>query len=489
MTSKKNVLKNFALSTMPSSLLTPVQFTANPRRERTLPLTQGVGSPRPICCHVPLPPPHRGGEGGSSADPSGRSKLPATPSRTPRHLTSPSLGSESGPAVQDGTAALPAAPSLAPRGSAPPSTGRGLGAGRPAGTASTALLRPPSQYITGIGSNSPSWADVVRTGQRLSPSPPADTTVSSASTTADFLALYERCISNGLKTRINMNNSAGVQEIILTCHISSSLASARRRRRRRRPRRRGPAVSAAALTRTSPPPPLLAPSSTRPEPPPPVPPAPEHSPLQSPTIQSPPPTKRTRKAVKRRCEVELLRGVDMEDDLSVTPPLFTPPPARSPLTPSPTPTVSPTTEQSPSFSETSQFPAIHPAGTPDHSASALSTMSTPPTSPESPSSPPLAVQVISTPISPAPVPAPSTNTSTPTTSGLASSPPPAAPERSSTASTAPATSEPPPPPPWPEGYIFSTDPDRIICRYCCKRHYNYKWYSHCYLCHTNENKS
>jgi hypothetical protein len=45
------------------------------------------------------------------------------------------------------------------------------------------------------------------------------------------------------------------------------------------------------------------------------------------------------------------------------------------------------------------------------------------------------------------------------------------------------------PPPWPEGYVFSTDPDRIICRYCCKRHYNYKWYSHCYLCHINENKS
>jgi hypothetical protein len=54
---------------------------------------------------------------------------------------------------------------------------------------------------------------------------------------------------------------------------------------------------------------------------------------------------------------------------------------------------------------------------------------------------------------------------------------------------APATSNPPPPPPWPEGYVFSTDPDRIICRYCCKRHYNYKWYSHCFLCHINESKT
>jgi hypothetical protein len=65
----------------------------------------------------------------------------------------------------------------------------------------------------------------------------------------------------------------------------------------------------------------------------------------------------------------------------------------------------------------------------------------------------------------------------------------AGPAESSPTPTSPTTSEPPPPPPWPEGYVFSTDPDRIICRYCCKRHYNYKWYSHCYLCLTNENKS
>ncbi len=114
--------------------------------------------------------------------------------------------------MQDGTAVLPASPSLAPRGSAPPPTGRGLGAGWPVGSGSTALHHLPPQNTTRIGSNSPSWADVVRNGPRLSPSPPAATTISSASRTADFLVLYECCISSGLTARIKMINLAGVQE-------------------------------------------------------------------------------------------------------------------------------------------------------------------------------------------------------------------------------------------------------------------------------------
>jgi hypothetical protein len=146
-----------------------------------------------------------------------------------------------------------------------------------------------------------------------------------------------------------MSSSAEVQEIILMCHIQTSLASARRHRRRRRPSRRSQAISAAALNRTSLPPTLSAPSPTRPEPPPPVLPAPEPSPPESPPTPSPAPAKRTRKAVKRRCEVELLRGVEVEDDFYVPPPLLTRPPAHSPLPPSPMPTVSPATEQSLSF--------------------------------------------------------------------------------------------------------------------------------------------
>jgi hypothetical protein len=98
----------------------PRQFAANPRRVKTSPSHPGCRPPTHLLLCTPPPPP--GGEGGSSADPFGRSKFPATPTRTPRHLTP--LGSESGPAVQD-TVILPAYPSLAPRGSAPHLLGEG----------------------------------------------------------------------------------------------------------------------------------------------------------------------------------------------------------------------------------------------------------------------------------------------------------------------------------------------------------------------------
>ncbi len=399
---------------------------------RPLPLTQGVGSCRPPCSHVPLPPPHRGGEGGSSVDPSGRSKFTATPCRTPRHITSPPLGSESRPAVQDSTAVLPATPSLAPSGSTPPPTGRGLGAGWPAGTGYTALRQLPApQNSTGFGSNSPSWADVVRNGTCLKPSPPVV-----ISSTADFLALYDRCISSGLKTRISLSNSSGVQEVTLTCHFPSSLASAPRRRPR--PRRRGQAVSAAVTTRTSSPPTISALQSTRPEHLSPIPPVPEPSPHKSPPTPSPPPAKRTRKAVKRRCEVELLRGVGVEDDVYVPPPLLTPPPACSPPPPSPTPTSSLIAELSLFLADPPQLPTIQPVSTPDHSAPAP------------------APSAISSPRTP-PEPAPST-TLAPTTSGPSSAPPLAAPAESSPTSTSPIVSEPPPPPPWLGGLSFFDGP-------------------------------
>jgi hypothetical protein len=53
-----------------------------------------------------------------------------------------------------------------------------------------------------------------------------------AAATADFLALYERCVSNGLKACININNSAGYQEISLTCQVPAAIASAQRHRHR-----------------------------------------------------------------------------------------------------------------------------------------------------------------------------------------------------------------------------------------------------------------
>ncbi len=226
----------------------------------------------------------------------------------------------------------------------------------------------------------PSWADVVRNGTCLKPSPPVVT-----SSTTDFVAFYDRCISSGLKARISLSNSSGVQEVTLTCHFLSSLASAPRHRRRCRPQRRGQAVCAAATTRTSSPPIISALSSTRPEHPSPIPTVPLPSLHKSPPTPSPPPAKWTRKAVKRRCEVELLRGVRVEDDVYVLPPLLTLPPARSPppLSPTPTPTTSPVAELSLFLTDPPQLPTTQPVNTPDHSAPAPapSAIFSPPTPP------------------------------------------------------------------------------------------------------------
>ncbi len=96
------------------------------------------------------------------------------------------------------------------------------------------------------------------------------------------------------------------------------------------------------------------------------------------------------------------------------------------------------------------------------------------TSPQGPPTPACA-----TPEQPSPIAAP-VRPSTPPTSCVPPAPvylaqgePPA---------TGPTT-----PPPWPEAYIFSMDPDRIMCRKCCKRHYNFHWYSHCFMCNRSDN--
>jgi hypothetical protein len=96
--------------------------------------------------------------------------------------------------------------------------------------------------------------------------------------------------------------------------------------------------------------------------------------------------------------------------------------------------------------------------TPDHSSPppAPSSCSSPSSSPELPSPPHPVVEAISAIASPAP----SHQSSSPT----------------------PVSTGPPTPPPWPEAYVFSTDPDRIVCRKCCNRHYNFRWYIHCFMC-------
>jgi hypothetical protein len=292
----------------------------------------------------------------------------------------------------------------------------------------------------------PSWASVVRDGgvARLPPSV----------NRSDFLALYERCVDAKLQARISIRHQAGSQDITISCRIISSPTDAiapavgRRRRRRRRRAQTGATFATNAprpdLMSDQPPssrgaPSPVAPSSVVPTPP-------------SATAASPP-AKRTRKATKRRCEVELLRydsteGTDDNDDLHV-----------SPIS------CSHSEEAPENYSLSTSFEHVPPAKT------ILTTTTSTPTPPSPPG-----------PASPQPAPSPP---STPTIPPAPASPPNSAATASPSTST-PAGPEPPPPPPWPEGYVFSDDPDRIICRKCCKRHYNYKWYRHCFLCHVNE---
>jgi hypothetical protein len=105
------------------------------------------------------------------------------------------------------------------------------------------------------------------------------------------LALYERCVLNGLKARLNISNSAGLQEISITCQVPAATATARRPRRRH-PRRRGRVASAAVHSLSRAP-------QIRPEPPPAEPPPPSPSPPETSPAPSPPPAKRDEKGGKK----------------------------------------------------------------------------------------------------------------------------------------------------------------------------------------------
>ncbi len=57
------------------------------------------------------------------------------------------------------------------------------------------------------------------------------------------------------------------------------------------------------------------------------------------------------------------------------------------------------------------------------------------------------------------------------------------------AQSLPTSPRPPTPPPWPAAHIFSAGPDRIICYKCCKRNYNVRWFSHCFMFHMDEKRT
>jgi hypothetical protein len=184
----------------------------------------------------------------------------------------------------------------------------------------------------------PSWASVVRDGvhSRRPPQPsqlptaPASETVSKE----DFIALYKRCVHAVLKARVALRYAAGRHEVSLTCYLptSPSFPAPAVRRRCRCHRRRDQATTAAtapvpvnvnlplqtasAVGNKAPEtnPALLPPTAPAP--------APTSSSLADPPQAEPsytsPPTKRTRKAAKRRCEVELLRSGDEDGELHLS---------------------------------------------------------------------------------------------------------------------------------------------------------------------------
>ncbi len=191
--------------------------------------------------------------------------------------------------------------------------------------------------------------------------------------------------------------------------------------------------------------------------------------VHSSTVFASPPAKRTRKAIKCRCEVELLRESFEQDELQHSPI------SQSDISAVPAPVLSLCIPQARSISPLPLHQSTSPLPAPESYPPTPSTAM--PVQPAAPSAEsPLQLQL------------------TPPT--LALSLPPASPPRAAPPASAPpaAPSEEKPPeslpvgPPTPPPFFdaFSNDPDCIICRKCCKRSYVFRWYSHCYMCHLNE---
>ncbi len=101
-----------------------------------------------------------------------------------------------------------------------------------AGCQTTLPPGPPASHAY------PSWAGVVRGTERASEEqracPPPSVT------TADFTALFDRCMARGLKAHVTISHTSGLQLVTLSCSLPASnhIAAAPAKKRRRRPRRR-----------------------------------------------------------------------------------------------------------------------------------------------------------------------------------------------------------------------------------------------------------
>jgi hypothetical protein len=164
-----------------------------------------------------------------------------------------------------------------------------------------------------------------------------------------------------------------------------------------------------------------------------------------------------------------LRERDSDEDLQLSP--LSHCRQATPLNPDPAPAISPPLDPPPATDEADATPTPPPSSSP-----ALRL--------------PLTVQ-----LSPLGLPPPACATPDHPSPSLSAAPvlvitPPSS--RVSPLLPAPATGEPvgegppatgpPTPPPWPEAYVFSTDPNRTVCHKCCNQHYNFRWYSHCFMC-------
>jgi hypothetical protein len=232
------------------------------------------------------PPPSRGGGGSRAVRQPRRSLTPPS-----ERFTSPPLHASPSPGVDGHSAGAVQEPS--PRPPASPATGV---AGRACRLVGPHL--PGNHTVTNPGS---SWASVVRDGARAYHKP--------AVSRQDFLALYERCIDSGLRARIVFRHQAGSREVLISCRLCApppeTCAPANASRRRRR-RNCAPASAAAYTVQPTVPDAPLHTATTQPSPPPPE--------VTSPATIASPPAKRTRKAARRRCEAELLRDNDSDDD-------------------------------------------------------------------------------------------------------------------------------------------------------------------------------
>jgi hypothetical protein len=283
----------------------------------------------------------------------------------------------------------------------------------------------------------PTWASIVRDGACARRPPQQSSPTLENIAKEDFVALYECCVRAGLKARVAIRHAAGPHEVTLSCYFSTKPppnAPAARRRRRRRLRRDPVATDAAtapdAVGGNKSPPSArakdydslatthaaidadTAPDYVCGDKPPPAARAETESDATTPAVPpSPPlispPAKRTRKAAKRRCEVELLRDEELEGEIQLSP-----------------------------LSCATHTPSLSPP--------------TPPTPPENDD---LQLLLSSpTPTSPSALPMPSPTTSSPPSSPRLPAPPI---DKSPTIPAAP-----------PMSAYFPSCPFKVICRYC-----------------------